>query len=163
MSGGTIFSQIQIELVILFLKIHLLHSLNQFVIIVFPLAASDDLADSRYQTVHCCHRFSVLIELHVKCLDLFRIVRYKDRTLVHHFCQITLMFCLQVCAPFYFIFKLIIIFLEKFYRLCICYSRKIRVYHVFQPVQQPLVYKRIEEVHLLRRILQHIRNHIFQH
>ena len=47
----------------------------------------------------------------------------------------------EVCSPCYFVFKFIIVFLKKFYSLCICHSCEIRRYYVVQSLQKSLVYE----------------------
>ena len=73
------------------------------------------------------------------------------------------MLCLQIAAPGHFIIKFIVGLFQKLNGLCIGNMGKLRVQHMVQPVQESLVNKGVEEVHLLRRILQHIADHIFQH
>ena len=159
----TIFPKIHIKSVIFFLQSQLLHAGSQLIIIIFPLASSDDLPDSRNKTVYCCNRFIVIIHLHIESFDILRIVRYKYRTLVNFLCQITFMFCLKICSPGYFIFKFIIVLFQYFNRFCISHSREVRRNDIIQTVKKSFIYKRIEEIHLFRRIFQHIADHVFQH
>ena len=73
------------------------------------------------------------------------------------------MLCLKVTSPGYLVIEFVIVLLKKLYSLCIGHTAKLRINHMVQSVQKPLINKRIEEVHLLRCILQHKIDHILQH
>ena len=135
----------------------------QHIIAFLPLGAADDLSDPRHQAVRRRDRLSIFIQLHVKRLDLPRIIRHKDRTLKDLLCQIALMLRLQVAAPADLIIKLVVIFLQEPHRLRIGHTAKLRIHHMVQAVQQPLVHKLIEERHLLRRIFQDIPENELEH
>src|SRR5699024_12677640 len=119
MSRGTVFAQIELELIILSVKPHFIHALHQLVVVVLSLASSDNLTDSRNQTVHSRNRLSILVHLHIERLDILRIVRYEYRTLIDLFRQVTLMFGLQITAPGYLVVELVIILFQKLNPLCI--------------------------------------------
>ena len=99
MSCRTVFSQIQIEAVVLFLESQLSHTGQEFVMIILPLASADDLADSRHKTVYGCHSLPVVVLLHIECLDLLRIICHKYRTFIDLFGEVPLMLCLKVASP----------------------------------------------------------------
>ena len=111
MSCGTVLSEIEIELIILLVKSQLVDTCQKLVVVVLSLASADDLSDSRNQTVDCRYRLAVLVHLHVKCLDLLRIVRHKYRTLVDLLCQIAFMLRLKIRAPGYLVLKLVVVLL----------------------------------------------------
>ena len=163
MACGTIFTKIKIEVIILFLKSQLVHTFLKFLNVILSLASTDDLTDSRHQTVHSCNSLVILIHLHVECFDLLRIVCYKYRFLKDFFCQITLMLCLQIASPEYFVIKFIIVFLQKLYRFCISNMAKFRIQYVVQSVQKSFINEGIEEIHLFRSIFEYITDDIFQH
>ena len=73
------------------------------------------------------------------------------------------MLCLQVYAPGYFVFKLIIVLFQNLDCLCIGDTCKIGLCYMMQTVEQSLINEIIEEVHLLRRMLQYVIDNIFQH
>ena len=127
-------AQIQIELVILFFQAELLHTGCQLLIVILTLASADDLSNSRYQAVHSCNRLSILVELHVECLDLLRIIGNKYRTLEDLLGQITLMLSLQIAAPGYLIVKLVIVLLQQLNCLGIGNASELGIQHMVQAV-----------------------------
>ena len=161
MSGGTVFTKIQIEFIILSVKTKLFHAGYQLIVIVLTLAAADDLSDARNETVHGSDRLVVLVHLHVERLDLLRIVGNEYRTFKFLFCQVTLMFGLQIAAPAYLIFKLIVVFLKNGDGVRLGHMGVIRLSHVAQTLDETLIHKLIEELHLFRCIFQHIVDDIF--
>ena len=163
MTCGTIFTKIQIEIVILRFQTQLIHTCSQLVVIILSLASSDDLSDSRHQTVHSRNCLSILVEFHVECLDLLRIICNKYRSLVDLLCQIALMLCLKITSPEYLVIKFVIVLLKDLNSLCIGHMCKFRIKHMVQSVKKPLVNEGIEEVHFLRCILKDITDHVFQH
>ena len=163
MAGGPIFAQIQIKFIILLFKPQLFHPLQKLFIVLFSLAPADNLSDARNQTVHGRHRFSIRILFHIECLNFLRIIRHKDRPPEDFLRQAALMLRLQVAAPCYLIFKLIIMLFQETHRLRIRHTAEFRIHHMIQPFQKPAVNQRMKEIHLLRRFLQHIADHIFQH
>ena len=61
MACGAIFSQIQIEAVILFVQPKLVHTLFQKLEAVLSLASADDFANAGNQTVHSGNGLAVLV------------------------------------------------------------------------------------------------------
>ena len=163
MTGGTIFTKIQIEIVILRFQSQLIHTCFKLVVVILSLASSDDLSDSRHQTVHSCNCLSILVEFHVECLDLLRIICNKYRSLVNLLCQIALMLCLKITSPEYLVIKFVIVLLKDLNSLCIGHMCKLRIKHMVQSVKKPLINEGIEEVHFLRCVLKNITDHVFQH
>ena len=109
MTGGTVFTKIQVKAVIFFLKSQLIHSCNQLVIVIFTLASADNLANSRNQTVYSSNGLAVWVHLHVECLDLLWIISNEYWFLEDLFGQVTLMLSLQVAAPGYLVVELVIV------------------------------------------------------
>ena len=70
---------------------------------------------------------------------------------------------LKIAAPGYLIIEFVICLFQKFYSLCIGHMGELGIQHMVQSVQKPFINKGVEEVHLLRSVLQHIADHIFQH
>ena len=163
MTGRTVFTEIKIEIVIFRFQSKLIHTRFQFTVVILSLASSDDLSDSRYKTVHSGYSLAIFIEFHIESLDLFRIISNKYRSLVDLLCQITLMLSLKVAAPEYLVIKFIVVFLKDLNSLCVCYMCKLGVQHMVQSIKKSLVYEGIEEIHLLRSVLQHVADDIFQH
>ena len=163
MSRGTVFSEIHIIAVILLAHAQLTDPCRQLVKIILSLASADDLADARYEAVHCRYGLSILIHLHIEGFDLIRIVRHEHRALVNLLRQITLMLGLQVTAPRYLVFKLIVVLLQNLNRLCVDHISHLIIKKKIQTVDQSLIHKGIEEVHLFRRMLQHIADKVLDH
>ena len=161
MSRRTIFSQIQIELVILLVQIHLCHSCAKFFEVVLSLASADDLADSWNQAVHGGYRLAVLVHLHVECLNLLRIIGYEYRSLKFLLGQVSLMLGLQIASPEYLVIELIVVLLQDLDSLSVGYMTEIGVYYMLQSLDQPLIHELVKESHLLRRIFQYVTNDIF--
>ena len=163
MSRGTILAQIQIELVIFFLQPKFIDTCKQLLVIIFTLASTNDLADSRNKTIHCCNGLSILIQFHVECLDFLRIICHEHRTFVDFLCQIALMLCLQITAPGYFVIEFIIVLGKNVDCFRIGHTGKIIAYDIFQSLKKSLVHKIIEKGHLFRCIFQYIIDDIFEH
>ena len=161
--GGTVFTEIQIEAILLFVKSQLVHTCCQLIVVILSLASANDLADTRNQTVHSCYGLSILIGFHVERLDLLRIVGYKYRAFEYLLGQITFMLGLQIASPGYFIIKFIVILFQNLHSLCIGHMSELRVQYMVQTVQKTLVHEGIKEVHLFRSILQYIADDIFEH
>ena len=71
------------------------------------LRSSDDFSDFREKHICSADCLAVLILLHVECLDVLRIVSKDYRLLEMLLHQVSLMFALQVHAPFYRVFELL--------------------------------------------------------
>ena len=67
---------------------------------------------------------------------------------------------LQVAAPGYLVVKGIVVLLQDVYGLRVGYMGEFRLGHPFKPLQQSLVHKLVEKRHLLRRVFQHIADHM---
>ncbi len=61
------------------------------------------------------------------------------------------------------IIELVVVLLKQLDGLGVGHMAEVRVQHVMQPVKQTLVHKAVEEVHLLRRVFQHVGDDILQH
>ena len=80
---------------------HGVHPHFEDVMSLLPLAAADDFPYSWKQQIHGCYGAFVIIETHIKGLDLGGIVDDKDRTIKNLFSQVALMLRLQVEPPFH--------------------------------------------------------------
>src|SRR5699024_11012921 len=98
-TGGSVFSQIQIESVFIQIHAEFLHSVAEFPVVVLPLASSDDFTDSRHKAVHGGSGLSIVVLLHIECFDFLRIVGYKYRFLINFFGQVSLMLGLKITSP----------------------------------------------------------------
>ena len=112
-TGGAVFAQIQVELVILFLQSQLVHAGKQLLVVVLTLASADDFADARNQTVHSGNGLAILVQFHIECLDLLWIIGYEYRFLEDLLGQVTLMLSLKIAAPEYLVIKLVIVLFQK--------------------------------------------------
>ena len=143
-----------IELIILGFESEFIHTGFQFLVVVLSLASSDDLSDSRNKAVHSCNGLAVVIQFHVECFDLLRIICNEYRFLKDLLCQIALMLCLKVASPEYFVVEFVVVFLKKLNCFCVGYMTEFGIYYVVQTIQKSLVDEGIEEVHLFRSVLQ---------
>ena len=108
MACRTVTAQIQIELIIFLIQSQLFHTLLQDLQIVFTLAAANDLADTGYQAVHSSHSLAILVQLHVECLNLLRIIGYEYRSLKFLLGQVSLMLGLQIASPEYLVIEFVV-------------------------------------------------------
>jgi hypothetical protein len=67
----------------------------------FPLASPDQFTDSRHQKVHGCHGLIIIIESHIKGLDILGIISDKNRFAEYFLGQVPLVFGLEVATPGY--------------------------------------------------------------
>ena len=162
-AGRAVFAQIQIEVVVFFLHAALFDAGQELLVVVFTLAAADDLADAGHEAVAGCHGLSVGVQLHVEGLDLLRIVGHEDGALEDLFGQKTLVFGLQVAAPEYLVGEAVVVRFEKLHGVGVADAAEVARPHVFQTFQQTLVHELVQEGHLLGRVLQHVADDIFQH
>ena len=163
MADGTVFPQVQIELVLFFFHTQFIHALFQFGQVFFSLAAADDLTDTGNQTVHGGNRFPVFIELHVEGLDFLGIICHKYRTLEFLLCQETLMLGLQIAAPVYFILEFVVMLLQNIDRFGIGNVAEVGIHDMLQPFDQAFVDELIEKGHFIGRLLQDIADDVFEH
>ena len=92
-------TSIQIPPHILHRDMQLLDTLIKLIIISLTLGTTDDLANLREENIHRTNGLTILVLLHIECLDLFRIVCQDNRTLEMLLNQETLMLGSQVDAP----------------------------------------------------------------
>ena len=163
MARGAVLSEIQIEVVGGLVHAQLLDALLQQLVAVLTLASADDLADTGDQAIHSSDGLSVLVQLHVESLDLLRVVGDEDGLLEDLLGEAALVLGLQIAAPEHLVIETIVVLLQDLDGLGVGDAAKIGIHHVVQTIQQSLVHKAVEEVHLLRAVLQHIADHIFQH
>ena len=130
MTCGAVAAQIQVELIIFLIQSQLFHTLLQNLQIVFTLAAANDLADTGYQAVHSSHSLAILVQLHVECLDLLRIIGYEYRSLEFLLGQVSLMLGLQIASPEYLVIEFVVVLLQDLDRLSVGYMTEIGVYHM---------------------------------
>ena len=65
---------------------------------LFTLASADNLSNLWHKNIHSCDSLSILIQLHIKCLDILWVMSDDDRSFDNLISQIPLMFGLQVKA-----------------------------------------------------------------
>ena len=61
MPVAAVLAQVEIELVALLAQTTFLHALQQYIVVILPLTAADDLTDAGYETVHSRHRPAVRV------------------------------------------------------------------------------------------------------
>ena len=67
---------------------------------------------------------------------------------------------LQIASPEYLVIEFVVVLLQDLDRLSVSYMTEIRVYHMLQSLDQPLIHELVKESHLLRRIFQYVTNDI---
>src|SRR5690606_28832925 len=72
--AGTKSAGIEIPPELLFVNIQSLHFLLQHVQALFPLRTSNYLSNPGEKNVHGTHGLSVLVQAHIECLDVGRII-----------------------------------------------------------------------------------------
>ena len=70
---------------------------------------------------------------------------------------------LQIAAPEYLIFKLVVILLKKFNGFRISNASELGVCHMVQSLDQALVDEIVKECHFFGRIFQNIINNVLDH
>ena len=70
---------------------------------------------------------------------------------------------LQVDTPFNRILELLAGFEKQINGFSVCHTAEIRVYNMIESLQQALVHKTVEELHLLRSIFQNIVDDVLDH
>ena len=148
MSGRSIFPKIQIIIIGLFLHTQFMDPVQKLVIVVFTLGATDDLSNTRNQTIHCCNGLIVRVQFHIEGLDFLRIIGNEDLL-----GQITLMLGLKVTAPENLIVKFVIMLLELLDSIGISDAAEIGRSNMLQAVQKALINKLVKELHFFRSIL----------
>ena len=160
MTHGAVPAQVKVEIIVRLVQSKLLHPALQKLQLILTLASANDLSDAGHQAVHGRHRLSILVELHVKSLDLLRVICHKHRPLKFLLRQESLMLRLQVAAPGHLILKFLVVLFQNFDGLGVGHMSEIRICHMLKPFNQSLIHKLVEESHLLRRMLQHITDHV---
>ena len=92
MRDGAKSSQVKIPSVIFLAQFMVLQMFLKNLKPFFPLAAPDDLPNSRDQYIHGCDCFTIVVGSHVKWFDGFWIIVNRYRTLEVFFCQIAFVF-----------------------------------------------------------------------
>ena len=156
-------AKVEVPAVLAHIKPQLLDALGQQVIALLALAAADDLADARHEQVGRRHRLAVVVQAHVEGLDVLRIVGHKHGLFVHLLGQIALVLGLQVDAPRHRVFELRVRLLEDLHGLGVGDARKIVADNVLEPLEQALVDKLVEELHLRRAALEHRVDEVLDH
>ena len=163
MSGRPILPDVEIVRVLALIHPQLLNPRLEDVIVFLTLGAADDLADPGNQAVHRRDSLLVRVQLHIESLDLARIIRDEHRSFEDLLRQITLMFRLQIAAPVYLVAELVVVLLKHLHRIRVGHTSEIRGHDMVQSLQKSLVHEAVEEIHLLRCVLQDIVEDVLQH
>jgi len=91
--------QVEIPAIVLLIQPGLTNSRNENVVAFFSLTASNDLADPRSQDVHGPDSSSILIQAHVKRLNLLGVIGNDYWLAENLLCEVPFMLTLQVTAP----------------------------------------------------------------
>mmetsp|Transcript_23292 Transcript_23292/g.50455 ORF Transcript_23292/g.50455 Transcript_23292/m.50455 type:complete len:231 (-) Transcript_23292:1455-2147(-) len=162
-------TQIKVPPVVLYVKIKLLHLLNENIQSFLPLTSTHKLAYARHEQIHRIHSLSSIFVVipHVKRLNRFRVVVNKDSTLKLGLCQPSLMFRCQICSKHH-LWKLPLGWILGDFFLQICNGFLIRhphkrfVHQFLQPIFQTLIKKIGKECQILITLLQRHPDHRLQ-
>ena len=91
-------AQVQVPLVVGLVHAQLVHAGHQLAVVLFTLAAADQLADAGHQHICCSHGLAIGVLLHVEALDLLRVVGDEHGLLEHHLGEVPLVLGLDVHA-----------------------------------------------------------------
>ena len=163
MRHGAILAQLQIPPVVLGLHAQLLDARLQHVQPLLTLAAAAELAHAGHQQVGCGHGLAVLVGAHVECLDLLRIVGDEHRLAEVLLRQVALVLGLQVAAPVHGILELRAAVFQNLHGLGVADTGEVRIAHGGQALDQALVHEAVQEVQLLRGLLQHSGDDVLDH
>jgi len=72
-------AKIEIPFVIFFVESHFFDSLQQYVISLFTLASADKFARACHQQIGSGDGFAVIIQAHIECFDILRVIGDEDR------------------------------------------------------------------------------------
>ena len=136
---------------------HLFNTSHQFVIVRFTFRTTNDFTDFREKNIHCAHRLPILILLHIEGLDLLRIISQNHRTFKVLFHQITFVFGSQVYSPVNRKLKLVSFsnsIFQNLDTLCIRQTNEIILQHTLQTFNQALVEHIVQELHIIRTVIQ---------
>ena len=116
--------------------IHLPHPPAKDVFPLFPLGTTNYLADVREQNIHRRHGLLIVVQAHVKGLEVFGVVAYDDRffeVLLH---QPAFVLGLEVSPPLYREFKLLLFIwlgtLNQLDRFGVCDACEVVLYRKLQ-------------------------------
>lgn len=111
--NGTEAAKIEVPPVIFFGEVEICESFLEEVQSFFALTTADDFTDARYEHIHGANGFAVVIASHVKGFDGGGIIEEDHGALNVLFGKESLVFGLQIDAPFDWILKGLSRFLEN--------------------------------------------------
>ena len=156
-------AQVQIPVVAGLVQAQLVHAGGQLAVVLFALAAADQLADAGHQHIGGGHRPAVGVLLHVEALDLLGVVGDKDGLLEHHLGQVALVLGLDVHPPLHRVLELFVVLFQDLDGVGVADPAELAAGHQLQPLDQPLVDELVEEVHLVGAVVQHIADDVLGH
>ena len=156
-------AQIQVPLVVGLIHAQLVHASHQLAVVLFTLAAADQLADAGHQHICCCHSLTVGVLLHVEALDLLGVVGDKDRLLEHHLGQVALVLGLDIHAPLHGVLELLVVLFQDLNGFGVADAAELAVCHQLQTLDKTLINELVEESHLVRAVVQHIADDVLDH
>mmetsp|Transcript_1845 Transcript_1845/g.2415 ORF Transcript_1845/g.2415 Transcript_1845/m.2415 type:complete len:522 (-) Transcript_1845:168-1733(-) len=157
--------QVQVPPVVLRVQPQLRHLGQQHVQPLLALAAPDQLAHPRHQQVHGGHGLPVLVVPHVEGLDAPRVVVHEGGRAELGLAQPPLVLRLQVRAELHVRVLplgpvLGDLLLQQRDGLAVLHAREGLVAHAFQPGREALVEELLEELQVLRAVLQNVPHHV---
>lgn len=124
-TAGAVAAQVEIPPVVLGVKAELRHASGQHIEPFLTLRAADDLAYARNKAVGCGDGLAVVVQAHVKRLDLLGIIGDENWLLVDLFGQVALMLGLKINAPLDGVIKLFTAVFEDIDRLGVADTGKV--------------------------------------
>lgn len=157
MRTTSVLACIEIPPHILHWNIHLINTLHKFFVTFFTNTSADYFANLREKHVSTLNRLSVFILLHIKCLDILRIVNHDDRLLEMFLHEITLMFTGKIATPGNRELKLPAVLhgiFENSDTFSIRQTHEIRTYHTLQTFDKSVVNHLVEEFKIILTIVE---------
>ena len=130
---------------------------------LLALAAAAQLAHAGHQQIGRGHGLAVVVRAHIERLDLLGIVGHEHRLAKDLLGQVALVLGLQIATPIGLVLKLMAAFLKDFHGLGVAHAAKVGVAHGGQAVDQALLDKAVQELHLFGRFSQHRVDDVLDH
>mmetsp|Transcript_14576 Transcript_14576/g.63141 ORF Transcript_14576/g.63141 Transcript_14576/m.63141 type:complete len:630 (+) Transcript_14576:1418-3307(+) len=156
---GSVPPQVHVPLVLLGFQAHLDHPALHYLQTLLSLRSADELANLGHQHVHRGHRLAVLVEPHVKRLDVLGVVVHDDRLLEDLLGQVALVLRREVDAPLHRVHKLFASrhsLLEELDGLGVGHAAKGGRRHVLHAVQSLLIVHLGDEREVLGAVLEDV-------
>ena len=99
MLATAVTAKIEIPRLILFVKPEFVERAEKIIEPFLSLASSDDLADARNEKIRGGNSLAVVVEPHIKRLDVLRIIRHEHGLFIYGLRKIPFMLRLEIASP----------------------------------------------------------------